>query len=137
MDTSETYVKMRRWAIPDLGMGSPPVFSAGAEVQWLTPFVCTDISGNFYYSSKDEVFQLERQDQLQEMINWQSKFYFSKNILESKVMSFALYWMEQLDGYSFSAEAKKFTSLEQLWLAFVMKEGYNKVWNGGEWTTCK
>ena len=24
-------------------------------------------------------------------------------------------------------------SMEQLWLAFVMKEKYNKVWNGEEW----
>lgn len=26
-----------------------------------------------------------------------------------------------------------FTSLEQLWLAFVMKERWNKIWNGKEW----
>jgi predicted Abi (CAAX) family protease len=26
-----------------------------------------------------------------------------------------------------------FTSMEQLWLAFVMKEQYNKVWNGKDW----
>ncbi len=29
--------------------------------------------------------------------------------------------------------AKSFTSMEQLWLAFVMKEKYNKVWDGEEW----
>lgn len=28
----------------------------------------------------------------------------------------------------------KFNSREQLWLAFVMKEKYNKKWNGDEWT---
>jgi len=26
-----------------------------------------------------------------------------------------------------------FTTWEQLWLAFVMKEKYNKVWTGGKW----
>ena len=26
-------------------------------------------------------------------------------------------------------------SMEQLWLAFVMKEKYSKVWNGDEWTS--
>jgi len=26
-----------------------------------------------------------------------------------------------------------FTSMEQLWLAFVMNEKYNKVWNGKDW----
>jgi hypothetical protein len=25
------------------------------------------------------------------------------------------------------------TSMEQLWLAFVMKEKHNKVWNGNDW----
>ncbi len=28
---------------------------------------------------------------------------------------------------------KDITSMEQLWLAFVMKEKYNKVWNGKKW----
>lgn len=28
---------------------------------------------------------------------------------------------------------KKFTSMEQLWLAFVMKEKHNKAWNGEDW----
>ena len=27
----------------------------------------------------------------------------------------------------------QFTSFEQLWLAFVMKDKYNKVWRDGEW----
>ncbi len=26
-----------------------------------------------------------------------------------------------------------FTSMEQLWLAFVMREKYNKVWDGKDW----
>ena len=32
---------------------------------------------------------------------------------------------------------KQFTSMEQLWLAFVMKEKYNKVWNGKTWEVQK
>lgn len=28
---------------------------------------------------------------------------------------------------------EQFTSMEQLWLAFVMKEKYNKTWDGNEW----
>ncbi len=28
---------------------------------------------------------------------------------------------------------QQFTSMEQLWLAFVMKEKYDKTWNGTEW----
>ncbi len=30
---------------------------------------------------------------------------------------------------------KQFTSMEQLWLAFVQKELHNKVWDGEQWTT--
>ncbi len=30
---------------------------------------------------------------------------------------------------------RQLTSMEQLWLAFVMKEKYSKVWNGTEWTS--
>ena len=30
-------------------------------------------------------------------------------------------------------EFENFASFEQLWLAFVMKEEYNKIWNGKEW----
>jgi len=29
--------------------------------------------------------------------------------------------------------ASQFTSMEQLWLAFVMKEKFNKTWTGTEW----
>ena len=120
MDTSETYIKMRIKAIPYLGMGMPPVFSVGAEVQWLTTFVCTDIAGNFYYSTEDKTFQLERQDQLQEMVGD-----FSAQCDE------LLMWFDK--GEPPLLGERKITSMEQLWLAFVMKELYNKIWNGEEW----
>jgi hypothetical protein len=35
--------------------------------------------------------------------------------------------------YKDSANWKKYDTYEQLWLAFVMKEKYNKKWNGKEW----
>lgn len=43
---------------------------------------------------------------------------------------------ENIHWFNMYAEEKVpgiFTSMEQLWLAFVMKEKYNKVWNGKEW----
>jgi len=33
----------------------------------------------------------------------------------------------------FASVNPQFTSMEQLWLAFVMREKYNKVWNGEDW----
>lgn len=137
MDNSETYIKMRRQAIPDLGMGTPPVFSAGAEVQWLTTFVCTDIAGNFYYFSEDEQFQLERQYQLQEMVEEvidKTHFVFRFNeFVESSYLpithQLAYTYFANLDD----EQREAVISMEQLWLAFVMKERYSKIWNGEEW----
>ena len=33
-------------------------------------------------------------------------------------------------------DSRNFTSMEQLWLAFVMKELYSKTWTGSEWESC-
>jgi len=37
-------------------------------------------------------------------------------------------WMQPEADY-----VHQFLSMEQLWLAFVMKEKYNKIWDGKEW----
>ena len=36
-------------------------------------------------------------------------------------------------GFPLCNRYDDFTSMEQLWLAFVMKEKYNKIWNGKDW----
>jgi len=59
---------------------------------------------------------LPRQDQLQEMVKYQ--FY---SLLE-------LCW-----GFAQSKNGWGFDSMEQLWLAFVMKEKYGKVWVKDDW----
>ena len=67
-----------------------------------------------------KVIRLLRQDQLQEMTG------LSVNQLCNACRDF--YKIEVWgNGYP-----QVFTSMEQLWLAFVMKQ-YNKVWNGEEW----
>ena len=33
-------------------------------------------------------------------------------------------------------DSRNFTSMEQLWWAFVMKELYSKTWTGSEWESC-
>ena len=66
---------------------------------------------------------LPRQDQLQEMIGGMDK------CLE------LVYWWQEASkvGDYHGYYHDSFDSMEQLWLAFVMKEKYNKVWNGEEW----
>ena len=78
--------------------------------------------------SSDDWIWLPRQDQLQEMI---PKFKKDENI--------DLYWMlKALHDFQVLYTADLgIKSMEQLWLAFVMKEKYNKVWNGKDWKDIK
>ena len=63
---------------------------------------------------------LPRQDQLQEMIDWSAFSY----VVSTKVKRID-------DFYNTLKEVPE--SMEQLWLAFVMKEKYQKVWDGKDW----
>jgi len=118
MDTSEIYIKMRRKAIPDLGMGIPIECSLEYPPNSMGRDVWVDRNGNWYYSTVDETFQLERQDQLQEMVDWVSFTVSNRNNQ----------WRMNANHEIYLAD-----SMEQLWLAFVMKEKFGKVWDGENW----
>ena len=68
---------------------------------------------------------LPTQSQLQEMVSdgylWQLNFNYIRWLCD-----------EPYDGH-IRHENIGFTSMEQLWLAFVMKEKYSKTWNGSTW----
>lgn len=66
------------------------------------------------------------QDQLQEMIG-DTPVYNIKNSMFSVLDDFR--------NFAFATAFKESIPLtmEQLWLAFVMKEKYGKIWNGKEW----
>jgi len=66
---------------------------------------------------------LPRQDQLQEMIG--------KHYLRELIKIFIYWWDNNWQ------EHPEFASMEQLWLAFVMKEKYNKIWDGEKWAPCE
>lgn len=119
MDTSETYIKMS---------DCPEIQSVRGEV-WITfgegilysyedvYYKCLTKDGNGWH-----LIWLPRQDQLQEMVR------ASYSNLDEFVY---LFW-----GWITTKCPEKIlglTSMEQLWLAFVMKEKFNKVWNGEEW----
>jgi len=133
MDTSEQYIKMRLAAISDLGEGDYPLsvvgrasgdFEVGHDV-----FV--DRFGNFYYFSEGTVpnsgkyCQLERQDQLQEMVGGYSFHIWTGR--DGLVMTAST---GNRDSHMIG---NNFVTMEQLGLAFVMKENYNKVWTGEGW----
>lgn len=62
---------------------------------------------------------LPRQDQLQEMVKSPPVVMGNLNRLQAFMNEYS-----PLDGWE---------SMEQLWLAFVMKEKYNKIWDGETW----
>ena len=71
---------------------------------------------------KDHYIWLPRQDQLQEMCKEKRAFVLSKRFdddMENYITGDPDTW-----------------SMEQLWLAFVMKEKYHKIWDGENWKLC-
>ena len=63
---------------------------------------------------------LPRQDQLQGM--------FTLRFIDSHYRLMRECW-----EFALVSDGCKFASLEQLWLAFVMKEKHGKVWTGKSW----
>jgi len=84
-----------------------------------------DIRGmqNNFNQIKKRSFCIFRQDQLQELC-----IYFSGVMNIPSLQRFMDFVSVQLhDNYS------KFTSMEQLWLAYYMMSKHFKVWNGTDW----
>ena len=79
------------------------------------------------YKARGSVW-LPRQDQLQEMVNEGSVEFLTR-----RFNKFALDECHIMSGSCHLNGFAVFETLEQLWLAFVMKEKYNKIWNGTDW----
>jgi len=135
MDKTETYIKMCEKAVEIQKKWKP------AEADFMYNFAVEIVSfirvnrttdrrfkNHSIPYNKDRFFWLPRQDQLQEMEN-------------PKGFSGFIDWRGWLDNIypaqenPFDAEAVRFHSWEQLWLAFIMSELYSKHWNGEEWIT--
>jgi hypothetical protein len=79
------------------------------------------------FKDKDEVTWLPRQDQLQDMVR-DKEIYIHKE----PGMKWCL-WLETDEMGP--KEILYFETPEQLWLSIVMKERFNKTWNGEAWTS--
>jgi hypothetical protein len=117
MDTTESYVKMCEKAVEIQQKKEVYGFEQGS-------FFYRDgrlliISGVLNLSLPPHVW-LPRQDQLQEMVKKENNFNLTKSFrdwqIEEVCIDNLLHW-----------------SMEQLWLAFVMKKEYGKVWIGADW----
>ncbi len=129
MDTSETYIKMcdcpeiqkgraidglRQWQTDDLLFKE-----AGRGNQWRQDAVVTlynALSNPPQFRTRS--IWLPRQDQLQAMV---------ESTCSVDLLTRFQRWV------AFDEEDSPDDSMEQLWLAFVMKEKHNKIWNGEEW----
>jgi hypothetical protein len=70
---------------------------------------------------------LPRQDQLQEMVGIDKKYSFNRVI--ENFYKFAESTYPFMDECGWKSEGDIHHSFEQLWLAFVMKENFEKEWN--------
>jgi len=141
MDTTETYIKMRIEAIPDTGKGIDcphhrlTLIVRRGYMGGRIYSVETDDVGNWYvrYSNGEGKIldcQLERQDQLQEMVgDFQTCLRFIANC---SIINQGITYKE--GGAEYTTHDIRFTSMGQLWLAFAMSQLYQKRWDGTDWT---
>lgn len=121
MDTSETYIKM---------------CAKAKEIQ--AAFIDDGSFHNYFHrvDAWHSLIWLPCQDQLQEMylktLNKDEQQ--SINIPIVILDDFSTWVLEDAPDIAIRRHALHL-SLEQLWLAFVMKKKYNKEWNGSEWVS--
>lgn len=118
MDTSEQYIKMCEKVFPYLNK-YVPLFSKRRRMYYVVDGkvgLWWDIVNT---SNCERAFPLWEQDQLQEMIE----------VINSETIAYFLSAIKHFE----ETTNRQFKSWEQLWLAFVMKEKFNKVWNGKGW----
>lgn len=137
MDKTELYIKMCEKAteIQDRKRGFVHGDFLWRGKKYLREVAVCDTVIHF----KDDEIWIPRQDQLQEIYKIKA---YNKDDPIGDLLGDLVYWIEHEsdggfghseDGYAFYFENSQLKSMEQLWLAFVMKENYNKVWDGEEW----
>lgn len=142
MDTSKKYIKMCEKAKEIQKQWEP---KEGDFVKWDEEIVClanyedsllvkvevscgrsTDYQDEPYLTyledERNNCIWLPRQDQLQEM---------AQRVTAIQIMNiFIKYHWQDVRLYKYR---ELFQTLEQHWLAFIMKEKYHKIWNGEDW----
>ncbi len=132
MDTSLEYIKMCEQA------GEIQANYPGKHYHLHCPdnagyLVDTEYSLLYRHKLGDSTIWLPRQDQLQEMVLgfWGYKD-GQERITTWKVVTRRFLEFQVNLGNDYCRKNWN-ASMEQLWLAFVMKENHNKVWDGEEW----
>ena len=120
MDTTETYTKMcdcpeiqdnHMWVMGDWIWDK-------TNNEWNILCSCCH---NYEHYLLSMYIWLPTQDQIQEMMKFGSDIPIKWHI-----------WLSDITG-QLTDYYERFTSMEQLWLAFYLKEKYNKFWDGQDW----
>lgn len=137
MDVSREYIKMCQKAkeIQELFIEkySFSVYTLGDGYSSL----CINLQDGKRKRSGCEIW-LPRQDQLQEIFAEVLQERSDKQEISSGDVCHIIFhfieWLNKQRGYMKLAKIlNNWPSMEQLWLAFVMKEKYSKIWTGKEW----
>ena len=128
MDTSETYIKQSDCPeIQGLVRYKPAVLTFFDEGKKERPLRIGE-DGSYFWGKKE--IWLPRQDQLQEMVIPEDE----KDCLNKYIVlldDFQDWVLNDCTGLEWAHLHA--VTMEQLWLAFVMKEKFNKTWNGDKW----
>jgi len=135
MDTTKEYIKMCEKAV-EIQKNHDGVrwsFTTGDYKQRRDKIKIGFCDGRAWYAdTTDGVTIIFTQDQLQEMASGSTpiaKFLFFHDYIDEELNGYMrgnidLMDCEKIDNYS----------LEQLWLMCIMKQLYNKTWDGEQWT---
>ena len=121
MDTGEDYIKMCEKAV-EIYTGKIPDYSFYIKFGDFDDIKIKLPNENI----GNGITWLPRQDQLQGMVTGNKVF--------PKLRKFNKF-VDSGESFTMSEYLKDKVSMEQLWLAFVMKEKYQKTWNGKDWET--
>ncbi len=135
MDTSKEYVKMCEEAWPVIGhIGAYFILYGGGFMRNL--YAYKHPSGRYVFISQRECskgwFQVYSQDQIQDMMIELSADIH--NLLQNFGLWISANYSPVEKPFWASQEyLKRFSSAEQLWLAFYMREAHDKTWTGEKW----
>lgn len=148
MDKSEQYIRMCEEAAEELQKRWKPIDgdfcwhdNEGAEYLGSHEFPATNAVVHLAMGNTRDYWYnwlwLPRQDQLQEMVEENNPVSLIRDLEEWTSLPM---WIQLKPSRKATPLAEEFytslnrlTSMEQLWLAFVMKEKHNKVWAGDSW----
>ncbi len=133
MDTSETYIKMSEKAmkyLPKHHWQDGDMWAGKLRGRWITDWYDSEQGID---SRCTHIVPLLRQDQLQKMVE--------NELIVNGVIGIGVMWHYKAEMWEMAWQSKwpqhvwhvVAPTFEQLWRAFVMKEKYQKVWNGEDW----